>query len=270
MQLNISNLLFRSKYMPRKKRTISSSGVYHVMLRSVNQQIIFEEDADYQKFLYILSDSKEKYDVDIYAYCLMNNHIHFLLGANPECLAPFFQSLGSKFVRWYNDKYHRYGHLFQDRFLSKPVEDSDYFLTTLVYIHNNPVTANICRFPSEYRWSSYRAFYGTNDPIVNLSYSCYLAGSLHSLQRYFTYNSNQEYPNDEYEHGTFHRNVSDDDALILFRELTGYSSTFEVSRAPKAERNDIVRKLKNNNVTNKQIARLLGISETTVKRICRV
>ena len=57
--------------MPRKPRVLSSTGIYHIILRSVNQHIIFEEASDYQKFLSILSDCKKKYDIDIYAYCLM-------------------------------------------------------------------------------------------------------------------------------------------------------------------------------------------------------
>ena len=61
--------------MSRKSRTISKSGVYHIMLRSINQQQIFADDNDYKKFLYILKDVKEKYPFDLYAYCLMGNHI---------------------------------------------------------------------------------------------------------------------------------------------------------------------------------------------------
>ncbi|MBQ1721923.1 MAG: transposase, partial [Lachnospiraceae bacterium] len=86
--------------MPRKARTVSSSGIYHIILRSVNQHLIFEEDSDYQKFLYILSDCKMKYTIEIYAYCLMNNHIHILMKSSSDRLSSFFQSLGSKFVRW--------------------------------------------------------------------------------------------------------------------------------------------------------------------------
>ena len=54
--------------MPRKPRIMSSTGIYHIILRSVNQHIIFEEDSDYQKFLFILSDCKKKYDSDIIIY----------------------------------------------------------------------------------------------------------------------------------------------------------------------------------------------------------
>ena len=123
--------------MPRKLRSMSSSGIYHIILRSVNQHIIFEEDSDYQKFLFILSDCVKKYDSQIYAYCLMDNHVHLLIHSSPDYLASFFQSLGTRFVRWYNNKYSRSGHLFQDRFFSVPIENDKAFLSVLLYIHNN-------------------------------------------------------------------------------------------------------------------------------------
>ena len=70
--------------MPRKPRIMSSSSIYHIILRSVNQHIIFEDDSDYQKFLFVLSDSVKRYDIQIYAYCLMDNHAHLLIHASSE------------------------------------------------------------------------------------------------------------------------------------------------------------------------------------------
>lgn len=171
--------------MPRKPRTLSSTGIYHIILRSVNQHIIFEEDFDFQKFLLILSDCKKKYDIDIYAYCLMNNHIHLLIHLPDDKLASFFQSLGTRFVRWYNNKYSRSGHLFQERFYSTAVESEQAFLSTLIYIHNNPVKANMCRYASEYRWSSINAYLGAKNPLINVSFAYNIAGSKDSLLHYF-------------------------------------------------------------------------------------
>lgn len=174
--------------MPRKPRRISSIGIYHIILRSANQHIIFEEDADYLHFLSILSTCKMNFDIDIYAYCLMDNHVHMLIHASEDNLSSFFQSFGTRFVRWYNNKYSRSGHLFQDRFHSVTVESDRQYLSTLLYIHNNPVEAAVCRYPSEYRWSSFNAFYGLNDSLVNTSYSYNIAGSKTLLHQYFASN----------------------------------------------------------------------------------
>ncbi len=257
--------------MPRRPRTLSSTGIYHIILRSVNQHIIFEEDSDYQKFLFILSDCKKKYDIQIYAYCLMDNHIHLLLNSVPDNLSSFFQSLGTKFVRWYNNKYSRSGHLFQDRFYSVAIENDTAFLSVLAYIHNNPVEANISRYPSEYLWSSFNAYYGGKNDLVNISLAYNIAGSKDSLLKYFskeyTSTENTLFIND---HRDITHFLTDEKALSIFKTLTNLSSSSEVANLPKIKRNEYIRNLRNKGLTVKQVARLMDISETTVKRLCKM
>ncbi|MCR5847612.1 MAG: transposase [Lachnospiraceae bacterium] len=254
--------------MPRKPRVLSSTGIYHIILRSVNQHIIFEEDSDYQKFLYILSDCTKKYDSKIYAYCLMDNHIHLLIHASSDNISTIFQSLGTKFVRWYNLKYSRSGHLFQDRFYSVAVEDERAFLSVLIYIHNNPVKANIVRVPSEYRWSSYNSYYGAKNSLVDVSYAYNIAGSKEALIRFFAKASgdsdNALFANDHPETAHF---FTDEKALSVFKKITNLSSTSEVYTLSKRERNDYIREMRKSGISIKQVARIMDISETTVKRI---
>ncbi len=259
--------------MPRKPRLHSSAGIYHIILRSVNQHIIFEEESDYQKFLYILSDCKTKYDIDIFAYCLMDNHVHLLLHSTDDHLSCFFQSLGTRFVRWYNNKYMRSGHLFQDRFYSCAVEKKEQYLNTLVYIHNNPVKANVCRYPSEYRWSSFNSFFGAQNPIIiiNIDYSYKVAGSKTSLLHYFstidTSFEEKYYSND---HRPICHYFTDEKALSVFKEITNLTNTSEVNILSKSIRNQYIRQLKQEGLTYKQISRLMDVSLTTVKRICKM
>ena len=102
--------------MPRKARIESKSGIYHIMLRGINRQQIFEDDEDFEKFLWVLKDVKQLSRFKLYGYCLMGNHIHLLLKPENEPLELIFRRIGSKYVYWYNLKYQRTGHLFQDRF----------------------------------------------------------------------------------------------------------------------------------------------------------
>ena len=106
--------------MSRKPRNMSSSGIYHIILRSVNQHIIFEDDSDYQKFLFVLSDCVKKYDSRIYAYCLMANHFHLLIREREEKVGETVKRIASSYVYYYNKKYGRDGHLFKERFKSMP------------------------------------------------------------------------------------------------------------------------------------------------------
>ena len=257
--------------MPRKQRILSSSGIYHVILRSVNQHIIFEDDSDYKKFLLLLSDCGKKYDCQIYAYCLMDNHVHLLIHSSPDRLASLFQSLGTRFVRWYNNKYSRSGHLFQDRFYSVAIENNRAFLTVLLYIHNNPVKANICHYPSEYRWSSYNAYYGAEGFPVDVSFACNICGSKESLLYYFS--TKQVSPDDELfknDHRETAHFLTDERALSVFTTITKLSSTSDVKKLMKPQRNGYVRELRCRGLTVNQISRLMDVSRTTVKRLCKM
>lgn len=142
--------------MPRCMRLKSSTNIYHVIWRGVARQNIFCEEYDFKKFLWILSDYKKEYGFEVYAYCLMTNHIHLLIKA--ENISNVMKVLGGKYAQWFNTKYTRIGHLFQDRFLSEPVENEKYLLTVIRYIHQNPIKAFITDRVSEYRWSSFNSY----------------------------------------------------------------------------------------------------------------
>ena len=141
--------------MPRKAREIAESGIYHVMLRGIDRQLIFEDEEDYGRFLSILHECRGICGFKLYAYCLMGNHVHILLKVQDDSLETIFKKIGARYVYYFNVKYQRVGHLFQDRFKSEPVEDDAYFLTVLRYIHQNPVKAGICSKVEHYPHSSF-------------------------------------------------------------------------------------------------------------------
>ncbi len=256
--------------MPRKPRIISSNGIYHITLRSINQHIIFEETSDYQKFLFILSDCKKEYDIDIYAYCLMDNHVHLLLFSSPDQLPSFFQSLGTRFARWYNNKNSRTGHLFQERYHSQPIDSEGYFLSALVYIHNNPVNANMCKDPSEYRWSSFNAYYGAKDPLIKVEQAYAIAGSKAALQNYFA-TVDDSLGNDLFFdiHQNTNHFLTDEMALDIFKSVTKMNSISDTAKLNRIERNAYIQTLRQKRLTAKQVARVMDVSLSTVKRICK-
>lgn len=141
--------------MPRKARKHAESGIYHVMLRGIDRQLMFEDQEDYFHFLEILQQCHQLSCFKLFAYCLMSNHVHLLLQVQEEGLETIIKRIGGRYVYYYNVKYQRVGHLFQDRFKSEPVEDDAYFLTVLRYIHQNPVKAKLCAAPGDYPYSSY-------------------------------------------------------------------------------------------------------------------
>ena len=162
--------------MPRTQRKKSTSSIYHVMLRGINQQQIFEDEEDYLRFLSVLRECKEVSEYKLYAYCLMGNHVHLLLQEGKEPLDLIFKRIGSRFVYWYNLKYQRVGHLFQDRYKSEPVETEAYFLTALRYILQNPMKAGLEETPGTYGWSSYASYAGRSDGLTDSEMAIDLQG----------------------------------------------------------------------------------------------
>lgn len=153
--------------MTRQSRTPSQTGIYHVMLTGVNRQQIFEEKDDFQRFIAFLHDLTMPTDKRgrrlpprciFFAYCLMPNHVHLLVKEASDTLAVTMKQLALRYAMYYNNKYKHFGHLFQDRFKSEPVNDQEYFITLLRYIHQKPVAGKICDHVEDYDWSSWREY----------------------------------------------------------------------------------------------------------------
>ena len=90
--------------MPRSARKKSRSGVYHIMLRGVNRQTIFEDDEDKSKFLETLKKYKDISKYHLYSYCLMDNHVHLLVRESEETISEAIKRISSSYVYWYNLK----------------------------------------------------------------------------------------------------------------------------------------------------------------------
>lgn len=156
MSLNEKSIKGGTKIiMPRKARKLSSTNIYHVMIRGNRKQDIFLEDEDRFKFIKVLKKVKQKKEYILYAYCLMNNHVHLLIKEKDEQLSQTMKRINVSYVNYFNQKYQQIGHLFQDRFKSEAIEDESYLLAVLSYIHNNPLNAFIVKNLDEYTWSSY-------------------------------------------------------------------------------------------------------------------
>ena len=93
--------------MPRTARKQSESGIFHVMLRGIDRQVIFQDDEDCEKYLQCLSDCQKVSGFILYAYCLMGNHVHLLLQEGPEPLSQIFKRLGVRYVYWYKVQFTR-------------------------------------------------------------------------------------------------------------------------------------------------------------------
>ena len=144
--------------MPRRARTLIANMPYHIISRGNQQQRIFFDDEDFQRFIDLIGKYKKKFDAKVYAYCLMYNHIHLVIDLlNKLNLWKVMHGVNMSYAKYFNHKYNKCGHLLQDRYKSYVISKDSYVINCVNYIEYNPVRAGIVDKPEDYPWSSYRA-----------------------------------------------------------------------------------------------------------------
>lgn len=124
--------------MPRMARVKSADSIYHIMVRSIKEIDLFQDNDDKIKYLALVKKYQFKYGFAVYAYCLMNNHGHLIIDCLGADISRIMQVINFCYAQYYNRKYNRYGPVFQDRFKSKVIDSKRYMITLSAYIHNNP------------------------------------------------------------------------------------------------------------------------------------
>jgi len=146
--------------MPRGPRVQFPGGVYHVICRGNNRERIFRDDSDRERYLRLLRDYRNRWNIVIHAYVLMPNHAHLLIETPSRPLSEFMRGLNTAYTMGFNRRHGRVGHVFQGRYKSHLVEKDAYLLELTRYIHLNPVRAGLVDRPERYPWSSYPEFIG--------------------------------------------------------------------------------------------------------------
>jgi len=149
----------------RAKRKITSLNlVSHITQRAAGDAPLFLEDSDYLFMLATLKEVSRKRSLDIYAFCLMPNHIHILLRPRGAELQEAMRDLFARYAMVFNRKYERKGHLFGGPYRQAICLDDSYLLAASLYIHMNPVRAGLVADPSDYRWSSVKLYHDLKTP----------------------------------------------------------------------------------------------------------
>ena len=143
--------------MPRFPRNYLKTSFFHVMSQGLNKNFIFEDSIDIKFYIKNMYEIKDKYNVKIIAYCIMNNHVHMLLEtAGVENLSKYMHCLNTRFGQYYNKKYKRVGYVFRDRYKAEGIYSEKQLYNCIKYIYDNPVKAEICKKPEEYKFSNYK------------------------------------------------------------------------------------------------------------------
>lgn len=153
--------------MNRKARSSYENGFFHVMVQGINKKYIFERSIDKEKYLSLLLRHKEKFKIMLLAYCIMDNHAHLLIYTDEiNEMSKYMRVVNSMFAKDYNRATGRVGYVFRDRFNSQYIDNKEYLLKCLRYIHMNPVKANMVASPEEYKYSTHSDYLKKNG-IVN-------------------------------------------------------------------------------------------------------
>ena len=246
-------------FMPRIARINSQSNFHHIMVQGINKEYIFKDEFHIENYLNIIIKKLIDSNINILAYCIMNNHTHFLIYSEKnDYLSKFMQKVNTSYSQFYNHYNKRVGYVFRDRYLSQDILSQNQLYNCLKYIHNNPVKANIVKKMSEYKYSSYKEFFGKKQIITKEGIKL-LLGSSNDYMELFNFI-----------HTTFNENDFID---IKEKEIQEFSSEFkkkyniEIQNLYKDKYllqvfiNDA---RKQTDVKINELGQILGISKSTV------
>ena len=264
--------------MPRKARHTTSTGIYHVMMRGINHQVIFEDEEDNHYFLDCINRMGFINDDDgtpiaqgctYYAYCLMGNHFHLLIREREETIAQTIKRIADAYVYYYNRKYQRSGHLFKERFRSEPVNDMDYFTTLLCYIHQNPVKAGIVASVKDYAYSSWHEYSGEVFPQAQI---CHVEAVLRRLPfEELSELVNTPLPEKmgiiDIDDEVVRHRLSEEQVKQLLAMYSQTSNATEFQQLGRPHQSEIINLLRKQGASIRQLERLTGLSRGLISRL---
>ena len=264
--------------MSRSARGRSKTGIYHVMLRGVNYQQLFEQRGDYQKFILILRDMvspKNEFKQSLpprcalFSYCMMPDHVHLLIKEEGECLAEVIKKIASRYAMFYNNKYARNGHLFQDRYESETVNDDAYFLTVLRFIHQNPVKGQLCYRAEDYNWSSWREYVKVINRMTAIC-AVHIVLSRYSL-KYLIEQVNTLLPEtiQILEFDRYRGHIPDEKVIDFLRATYHIKHPQDIKQYPKEQRNEILKAGIDFGANKRQLSRLTSFSTYIISLACK-
>ena len=245
--------------MGRQARQLSGSGFYHVVVRGINHQHIFEDEGDYACFLEVLSELKEELVYEVHAYCLMSNHVHLLLREKRlGDISIIMKRLLTKYAMYFNRKYQRSGALIGSRYKSMAVEVDEYFIPLQRYIHQNPLKAGLVARLEDYPYSSYNEYIGGGKLVTT-------ALTLDMVER-SEWIRMQQLVTEEIFDASGRSGMSDDEVRRRIMSLTNGGEPHEIGKWEKKKRDLMLQKLKADGLSIRQIERATGISRGVVAK----
>lgn len=258
--LTFAHPLAYNKYMARKARERSESGMYHVVLKG-NDKLLFAEDDDYRYFLALLAKVAERDCLEIYAYCLFSESAHLVFKEGLRDCGMSLKGLVSSYAVRCNEKYARSGKLFYDRFLSEPIETDEELIDAVRYVHALPVRAGNER---SYPYSSYNNYVnrkGLRSDALMLLFD-------DSVMEFRAQMENA--PEREFISGERKKPPEDARVIALLRRMTGGMTAEEAEHITLPVLGKLAYNLKCEGASIRQLSRVLQVSKSAVERALKV
>jgi putative transposase len=171
--------------MPRALRYLMDLGYYHILTRGNDRKQIFRCDADYSRFLDIIKEALEMFQINILNYCLMPNHLHLLIQLlKAKDLPKFMQRILQVYAAYFKKKYDSVGFIFQNRYKSLYINKESYLLECARYIEKNPLRAKIVNSLFEYPWNSFLHYAkGKENSLIRMPNPNYIELSEDQIER---------------------------------------------------------------------------------------
>ena len=246
--------------MPRIARRNLKSCYQHIMVQGINKEYIFNRREYIQKYLEIISDKLKESNLNILAYCIMNNHAHFLIySESSEILSKFMQRVDGTYSNFYNKVNNRVGYVFRNRYKSQDILSQRQLYICLKYIHNNPVKAQIVKSMDKYRYSSYNEFLGQKYIITDKSLKLLFGSSTNFVNQFFLIHNN--YPDE----GNF-LEVKEKEIQTFIKEIEEkyHKKVFELKDNKNILIDIIKQARRETDVTIIELAEILGVSKSFV------
>ncbi|HMK65361.1 MAG TPA: transposase [Thermodesulfobacteriota bacterium] len=176
--------------MPRIARIVAEGYPHHITQRGNYGQRVFQNAEDFRQYLFWLKEYSKKYSFDIWAYCLMNNHVHFIgVPRKEDSLSRTFNTLHMRYSQYVNRRQKVSGHLWQGRFYST-ILDNVHLYAAVRYVETNPVRARVVKKAGEYPWSSAKEHLGVSTAYA-LTKEFYLLEEIDNWEKYLTEKENE-------------------------------------------------------------------------------
>ncbi len=256
--------------MTRRQREESSSDIYHVIVRGAGRRLLFEDDEDRRFFVERLFAyvGRGEGEVDLLAWCLMENHVHLLLRVRLRDLESLMRSLNTSFARYYNGRHGHVGPVFQDRYKSIPIGTDAQLLETVRYIHHNPQVAGVCAH-RDHEWSSFK-FYLEGHPRLEVDTVLDMLGG---AKAFIAFHDDVVDDQELMEFATYggasslrRKAVSDGEAVEMAKKLCGDEFANSIAASPKEERDAVIGRLRGMGLSVRQIERLTGVGRGIIQK----